>query len=847
MKDFLACSEDFILDKLERLRAEVQKVRDSQTRIEKAFNDFLGEAKDDSVNLSADVDVIGVSIGLGVQVGGASAPHVPFLLPENWPGCLALRVGLEQSRDCEDKVFYPNVSMPEKHAEKATARRPKFRAFDPDSIPILIHNVISVGVLMVEFTMLPFVLAWQLDDALSIHMLNWFVLCFWTADVFVHIVTGYSTGAGVELRPTRTFFHYMQHSFALDFVILVTDWFSMMLVILEKGSVTQVKFLRILKLQRVLRFVRLVSKLPRVRFFLDDVEARANYFSHTLLLGLRISVIIFFLVWLYHVMACIFFMISAMDISDTGYTWLDLTAPTGPNSYGDLRILYQYSTSMHWSMSQSSVPGILGSNSWERLFACVTKVLDKVFNVTIVPALAASMMGFQMRSSAQTQQVSALRLFLKQHHVPSRVGRRVCKQAKERLGSVQRKSEKDVGALSLLSPSLLSELRFEILRKHIVTHPLFLFWADSCLTTTQELCGSSAATITYVAAEDDLFLAVEECSLAYYVVSGSPVYHEVPESSAVRAPTSTHVSAGSWLCDAALWVKWTHVGRLTFPTHGEVIAIGVHKFIEVAKHNRLIWRVTQAYASEFHHRVTHCPPNVWPTDLHVPFTEFDDIVSSLPSDVSTKIGVRAVAAQLKETFNPAKVMALQSLLAQVQDGTCTVIRLAEGEIHKMVSVTQAQILDPQGRFLVQLASFGEGTVHVRVQLPDIQRLPGQSSAIALAQLFDDSFPLTEYTFDELRRDRDVTDGSPVATLTLRTLFVVEMKDLTDLLGREVDTTVPSAIEGQSFGTVYVVRGPSGRSMSKVYKWCDEQEFASLTLHSAAQIVEAAVRSVTTCW
>uniref|UniRef100_A0A7S1EYE0 Uncharacterized protein n=1 Tax=Noctiluca scintillans TaxID=2966 RepID=A0A7S1EYE0_NOCSC len=156
-------------------------------------------------------------------------------------------------------------------------------------------------------------------------------------------------------------------------------------------------------------------------------------------------------------------------------------------------------------------------------------------------------------------------------------------------------------------------------------------------------------------------------------------------------------------------------------------------------------------------------------------------------------------------------------------------------MHRVVSVSQAKITDPDGRFLVQLASFREDTVQVRVQLLDVQPSFGESIIDALVQLVDDHFPLMECTFDERRLDRRVTDGSPVATLTLRKLLVVDLQGCASQLGREVDTKEPS------IGKVSVVTGSSdGKSM--VYKWCDEEDFAFLTTHAVVPIVENAVRS-----
>jgi len=831
-----------MLDILEHLCHEVQKMSESQRRIENVLITQNGSESPGVLEMKEAANCARHDARSETPIlDSLDGVGMPFLLPETWPRCLDLRVGLEVSHRCEfpkeqrDALSLPEVepTMPVGGTEVAVAKS------------LHVFQIVSVLVLVLELTVLPVVLAWQVAASTFTIVLTVVSLFFWTTDLALNCFARRTVLDPHNANLASTW-RFVYKEVLLDLAILLADCFSFIYLLTGSGNLAQVKLLRAVKLQRLFRLVRMFRQVPRVRQFLDTVESHADYFSNTLLLGVRVTVILLFFLWLYHVIACMFFAVADYSIQDTGYTWLDLTAPVGSTSYSDSGMLYQYMTSLHWSMAQSSVPGITGANSWERLFACLTKLLDKVFNVTIIPALAAAMIGFQLRASKETQQIGQVRLFLKHNGVKHDLGVRVCSQIKERQGALHRTAESDVVALSLLSPSLLYELRYSILRQHMVTHPLFLFWTEACVISAQELCGNNTAELIDVSAEDDLFLAVQECHAAYYIASGAAVYRQDPQSSPVSSPTVQDVEQGCWLCEVALWVKWTHVGTLTFPAEAQVVAIDALKFIQVAQRHRLIWRITQAYAEEFHRRLTATGTGAWPTDIHVPCTDFDDIISSLPQDVIQRIGACAVSVQLSDTLNPFAASMLRSTMKEVKDGKYTVIRTQDGEILRIIRAIEVQIKSPQGLFLLELATLSEGALTVRIQWPGTERLPGQSSQDACAALLLDRFPhVPGHMFGAYEQkqqlDREVVENQSVKTVMLKALHVVPVSNTQTQLGQEVDVEVPFLREGQGCAQVIVVRG----SPSRAYLWCSQEEGSDLKQHACAPHVEEALLSVMT--
>jgi len=253
----------------------------------------------------------------------------------------------------------------------------------------------------------------------------------------------------------------------------------------------------------------------------------------------------------------------------------------------------------------------------------------------------------------------------------------------------------------------------------------------------------------------------------------------------------------------------------------------------------LIWRVTQAYASEFHRRLTDCPTGEWPSDLQMPFMEFDPIASCLTNDVTKMLGVCAVNELLSETVNPVKARTLRSLMPRVRESELVVLRSAKGEIHRILSVVEAKISSAEGLFLVQLASWKDDVLQVQVQLPQIECVPGSLPVESLTNFLSEQFPEFDFRVEghRLRRDRQQLEQWPMTTSVLRTVFDVTWTNTSSTLGQEVDVDHLDVGEGQFFGRVSFV----GEKTLVAFKWCDEKEFASLLAPEAADVVNTAAR------
>merc|ERR1712048_63382 len=214
-------------------------------------------------------------------------------------------------------------------------------------------------------------------------------------------------------------------------------------------------------------------------------------------------------------------------------------------------------------------------------YTVVLLMFGLLFSSTVVALFSTMTMQIVMMHQEHKQILSTLSTYLAQNHVRTNISARVIEQVKERLTNKKQLIEKDVPALSILSSSLRMQLFVDIYKSHITTHPLFQLWDKVDDSTLEALCCEAVDTAFYSAGED-VFIPGSTGDFAFYVVAGKLLYTQEPEYSAVTKTEATHVEAGMWICESALWSHWTHVGKLEALTACQLLLMhsaGLHSVL----------------------------------------------------------------------------------------------------------------------------------------------------------------------------------------------------------------------------------------------------------------------------
>lgn len=331
-----------------------------------------------------------------------------------------------------------------------------------------------------------------------------------------------------------------------------------------------------------------------------------------------------------------------------------------------------------------------------------------------------------MQTSHRTDAMRTLGQFLRQNGVEDKLSLRITKQIESRIQRATRLAEDDVNALALLSQSLRLELRHGIFSPHLLHHPVFRLINCGSLDVMKSFCMDSVE-LKCLQTGDDIFGAGNASEEAYYVIAGQLRYSQHPETSVSPTVKHTHVLRGMWLSEAALWTHWIHVGNAEASQASEILVVSAHGLPKVLHKHRILQDVIAEYGKKYHVCVTSArPPVAWPNDLHVPGSDFEEIVLSMDHNSRIVIGLHALRSTPGSAWSHSAKETARTLEQEVIEGRSVVMNVT-GEPYRVVSLVAFSIQRDTGEILVQLGTTTEQTKAASCKMPggtvDVNELP----------------------------------------------------------------------------------------------------------------------------
>lgn len=661
---------------------------------------------------------------------------VPPTLPPLWPQVLELRQHME---DGPKKVRRSNtldgwrktttsgrysVKDADMYDLKNEGRSCRFSVIHPASKSRLAIDVASLCILVVDLTLTPYVLAWDVPYEGFILVWSWFTVGLWTVDVGLNFMSGYTRDGEVVLNFRATALRYMRTWFGLDLVIVSSDWVSTVISAVTQGtsSTRGMRLFRLAKLSRIFRIAGLlrVFRLARVGEELLEKVVSGGALDVAKIIGILVLYL-----WINHIVCCCLFFVGRTFPTDTGANWLknDLVIGDVSFTYENVAPLYQYATAFNWALAQTTLGAIeiVASNSWERFANVALLLFGLLLSASLVSTLSALLIGFQMSASARTETLKKLRLFLRQNNVDPLVAIRVRQQVENRLRMEVMLTDRDVPALDYLSATLFSEMRYAMFGQTLIQLPIFRLWNSLSAQVTRSFCADSVEN-KFLVPKDDVFTAGTEGEVAYHVSSGIVDYVQTPDSSLVLRETVVQVATGTWLCEAALWTHWIHVGTASTDTPCQLICVKADGMMQTLSKHRVIQEVTAEYGRQFHRRVVSArpPQTAWPSDIEVPFAEYAELVVGMSFEARRVVGMDAlqhIPAPTLFQWSAAGQDKVAALEKEVSNGTSTLLINAEGNTERVVSVVLIHIDSLGDEMFVQVGKLRDGKRELEVRLP----------------------------------------------------------------------------------------------------------------------------------
>jgi len=659
------------------------------------------------------------------------------MLPSGWPASVVAR-----SEFAERMAMANSVSAAEHVHRMATTVTGRSDAsadagdiardglqvpVDPNSRFHMCYSIVSLSVLVFDLTVQPFLLAWDVEITGALEVAAWATPIFWTVDIAITFMTGAYRNGELETRMRKVSDGYLRSWFAPDAVVVLCDWVSLIMTegFADSGNQGRsLKMLRFTKLGRLLRIVGMMRMMRVVRI-LDEMAEQ--YLSEGSRLIFRLMSLLSYILWSAHILACVWFAVGRYGWSDTGMCWMDepilfVTGGTEDAGFLDSPILYQFMVSFHWATGQISLGGIdvMPKNSLERLVFVAAMLVGFLFGSTLISSLSAAMMDYQMRHKDRRDKLRGLRQYLRENEVEQRVAMPVQKQVEQRLLQQDPLSEAEVPALQLLSSALRVQLRFEIQRAALSTHPMLSLWIRLDTPWMQATCAKCVSFVLRMP-RDDIFVAGEQAAGAYTVVHGEIAYTQRPENSPVDEEEFSRHSVGEWLCEAALWTHWQHVGSAEAVCQSTLLLIDPAVLGSCMKMG-VVQDIAGQYCDQFHKRaVSAGPPHTpWPNDVHVPFTDYSDLVLGMSPTAQQAIGEDAVDQLLSKGASMTRGSALEKLRREVQTSKSIVVVTGTGDIVRVVSLVVLRCVRQDGMMLAQIGKLEGSEVTGSCQLPGLK-------------------------------------------------------------------------------------------------------------------------------
>jgi len=465
-------------------------------------------------------------------------------------------------------------------------------------------DIASIVLVIYDMVMIPLQL-FDIPESTASLVFQWTTRLFWTCDIVLSFFTGVLQPNGsIEYRLAKIAKHYLSTWFAVDFLIVGSDWVE---VLWSDGGF--LGFARAGKASRTFRIIRMIRllRLARVRNVISMITERMQ--SEQLIIIAGIISIMLVIMGLGHVIACIWYGIGDQDRPDT---WLR------QHNFEDADLEMKYFTALHWSLLQfaGGTDEIVPQNSTERVYAVSVFLLAFVMASVFVGRLTSSMTQLHILSKKDIEKFQVLKRYLIKNEISSMLTMRVLHNAQHALAETQRfMEESSVELLNIISQPLRVELHFELYAPVLAVHPFFRCFIDACPQVLAKVCHLAMSQLL-VSTGDILFMVGEVPSPArmFIVCTGELSYHFVTGAMAI-------VQSCQWISEATLWTPWAHQGMLKAASDCRLCVLDSAKFMQLVEKDDYDFDV-RLYARTF----VHCmnTGGIGATDL--PFSEDDECI-----------------------------------------------------------------------------------------------------------------------------------------------------------------------------------------------------------------------------
>eukprot|EP00929_Paragymnodinium_shiwhaense_P013825 TRINITY_DN121679_c0_g1_i1.p1 TRINITY_DN121679_c0_g1~~TRINITY_DN121679_c0_g1_i1.p1 ORF type:complete len:1212 (-),score=255.15 TRINITY_DN121679_c0_g1_i1:56-3691(-) len=718
----------------------------------------------------------------------------------------------------------------------------------PSSYPRMFMDVLSLPFLTMDMIMIPFMLSFETmgETQEFSRVFGMLSVSYWSLDMVFGFRTGYFTNGELEMRPQLIMRRYLSTFFVLDLLLVILDATSLAFSLQENAdndtSSSSAKLGRLLKLGRIMRVIGVLRVLRVSERFSRLTEQLAPFGMGAFMVIIQVIKYLTMIAWLNHLLSCVWHAIGRYAASDTGVRWTTNPVVNLPiqKTYMEMSTVFRYTTALHWALAQTALGSmeLMPMNSSERVFTIFCYLIGLVVFSTLVSLMSASLVDWTAECREQQKRLQVLRSYLRQTGMNRKLAVTVQKQVLNRMRTPKPINFKDVEVFSFLSLELRRDLRVELCMPHLKHQPIWRFWQQIDDYVMRQFCDSGVDFLTK-APGDTLFLAGDRADGAILLTSGEITYTQRPGSAPVRSESTTTVLDGTWLCEAALFCEWLHMGTAEVSALAHVLHVDAAETVKIWRGQRTFKLFAYEYGRIFTKRVNNSAPpgNPFPTDLHIAGCNFADIVTELPSQLRVLVGLFTLELVELEGDLRGDNSAMRDLTDDVCDEKCLLAMNSHAEIERRVLVTCMEIRNRDRKILCRLGKVSEEFLvsNICCELPGAkQRLSENPEAVALGLLKKELRPFSQNLLCEhvsRTTGTGMSNSSRITTKYSRTIMVCTLNSKAKLWPHKCLKYRPGTEVPVFLRDVFLLTAEQGRRAS-LFAWLTEGQLQEVQMMDA---------------
>lgn len=316
---------------------------------------------------------------------------------------------------------------------------------------------------------------------------------------------------------------------------------------------------------------------------------------------LNLAKLLLVILVLNHVLACCWYLTGRLCMENDQRNWLEV-GDRGVDIAQEW-LLYKYTTSLHWSLTQFTPAsmGVSATNVWERVFSIIVLFFALVAFSSIVGSITSSMTSLRNMKGDEMKQFWLLRRYLRQKGVGYDLKCRILKFLEFKSNTQQRDVQSsNIKIMLWMSEPLQNELQHELTHSSLMVHPFFQYLQVNMEVVLHRLCqaekpGKPAALGSQpLAAFDVVFHPGDEATKMYFIKAGELGYIMPNHEALVPRP-----KVNEWAAEAVLWTPWWHRGKLYAFHDADMITLMPDAFVRVMRMHPRPWNFARRYAEAF--------------------------------------------------------------------------------------------------------------------------------------------------------------------------------------------------------------------------------------------------------